>query len=75
MRKTTAEKFGIAEHYVAVASTGIIGLEMAMDKITPNIEKLTVGTTKEHADNFGEAILTTDTFPKSACYEAKSMGN
>ena len=74
MRKTTAEKFSIAENYVAVASTGIIGLELEMDKITPNIDKLTVGTTKEHADNFGEAILTTDTFPKSACYEAEIDG-
>ena len=74
MRKTTAEKFDIPEHYVAVASTGIIGLEMPMDKITPNIEKLSLGTTEEHAAAFGESILTTDTFPKSTCYEAKIDG-
>ncbi len=71
MRTVTAEKFSIPEHYVAVASTGIIGLEMPMDKITPHIDELTVGTSSDHATQFGESILTTDTFMKSTCYETK----
>lgn len=75
MRKTTAEKFGIEEKYVAVASTGVIGLEMPMDKIIPHIEKLSLGPTKQHAEDFGEAILTTDTFPKSTCYKAEIDGS
>src|SRR5690625_1340938 len=69
MRTTTATKFQIPEHYVAVASTGIIGLQMPMEKITPHIDQLGIGSTKEHAADFGEAILTTDTFAKSVCFE------
>lgn len=74
MRKTTAEKFTIPEHYVAVASTGIIGLDMPMDKITPHIGELAIGKTEKHAADFGEAILTTDTFAKSTCFEAEIDG-
>lgn len=71
MRAVTAEKYSIPEHYVAVASTGIIGLDMPMDKITSHIDELVVGTSTVHAAEFGESILTTDTFMKSACYEAE----
>lgn len=74
MRKVTAEKFDLPEHYVAVASTGIIGLEMPMDKIVPAIDTFTLGDTKEDAEAFGEAILTTDTFAKSACFAAEIAG-
>ncbi|HLR71535.1 MAG TPA: bifunctional ornithine acetyltransferase/N-acetylglutamate synthase [Pseudogracilibacillus sp.] len=69
MRKTTAEKFQLPDHYVAVASTGIIGLEMPMDKITQKINELSIGSTEEHAMNFSDAILTTDTFQKKVCFE------
>lgn len=74
MRVQTAEKFGIAEHYVAVASTGIIGLEMPMDKISAHIPKLTLGDDDAAAADFGQSILTTDTFEKSACYETVING-
>lgn len=74
MRNVTAEKFSIPEHYVAVASTGIIGLDMPMDKIVPHIEMLEVGATNEHATDFGESILTTDTFAKSTCFATEIDG-
>lgn len=74
MRKMTAEKFHIKEHYVAVASTGIIGLDMPMDKITPHIDQLAIGATTDHATDFGESILTTDTFIKSTCFETEIDG-
>lgn len=69
MRKNTAEQFSVKEEHVAVASTGIIGLDMPMDKINSHIEKLELGKTSEHASSFSESILTTDTFKKSTCYE------
>lgn len=69
MRKATANKFSIPEHYVAVASTGIIGLEMPMDKVISGIEKLKPEATQESAQKFQEAILTTDVVTKSTCYE------
>lgn len=74
MQTATAKKFGIDEGHVAVASTGIIGLHMPMDKIIPHIEQLELGQTADHADAFEEAILTTDTFQKSTCYEASING-
>lgn len=74
MRKHTADKFSVKEEHVAVASTGIIGLEMPMDNINPHIEKLEMGNTTEHAEAFSESILTTDTFNKSTCYEATIGG-
>lgn len=69
MRKITAEKFSMPEHYVAVASTGIIGLEMPMKKIISGIHQLTPEATDESAKQFNEAILTTDVVTKSTCYE------
>src|SRR5699024_11029484 len=74
MRQKTAEKFGIKDHYVAVASTGIIGLDMPMDKIVPHIDQLTIGKGQEHATHFEEAILTTDTFTKSTCFQTEING-
>src|SRR5699024_6233749 len=55
MQTATAEKFGIKEEHVAVASTGIIGLQMPMDNIIPHIEKLDIGQTADHADAFEES--------------------
>lgn len=70
MRSVTAKKFDIPEHLVGVASTGVIGLHMPMDKITPNIQKIVPASTDDAALHFNEAILTTDTVIKSTCYQA-----
>src|SRR5690625_2309766 len=74
MRYVTAEKFGLPEHYVAVASTGIIGLHMPMEKVIPHIKQLAPDATNESAQKFNEAILTTDTVTKSTCYETTING-
>src|SRR5690625_4341141 len=74
MRYVTAEKFGLPEHYVAVASTGIIGLHMPMEKVIPHIKQLAPDATNESAQKFNEAILTTDTVTKSTCYQTTING-
>lgn len=74
MRNVTAEKFSIPAHYVGVSSTGIIGLDMPMDKIVPNIAQLTPTANEKDAAAFNEAILTTDTCEKSTCYQATIAG-
>lgn len=74
MQKTTAEKFNLKQDHVAVASTGIIGLQMPMTKIIPHIKKLNLAATAESASDFGEAILTTDTFEKSVSFETEIDG-
>lgn len=69
MRRVTAEQFLLPENYVAVASTGIIGLDMPMDKIIPSIKLLKPEATVNSAAQFNESILTTDVFPKSTCHQ------
>lgn len=69
MKQSVSNRFSIQKHYVAVASTGVIGEKMPMDKIIPGIEKLAPTKTNQAADDFNESILTTDTCRKSTCYE------
>lgn len=71
MQQKTAEKLGIPKHTVGVASTGVIGEPMPTDKIIPAIDALKMERTDEAAADFGEAILTTDTFSKSSCYQTR----
>lgn len=69
MRHWFAEKLGLKDHHVAVNSTGVIGEQLPMDKVKNGIEQI---NTEESADeNFNQAILTTDTFTKSACVQLK----
>ncbi|GIN59713.1 arginine biosynthesis bifunctional protein ArgJ [Lederbergia ruris] len=70
MKKSVSERFSIQDHFVAVASTGVIGEKMPMDKIISGIQKLTPAKTTQAAYDFNESILTTDTCMKSTCYEA-----
>ncbi|HLU22945.1 bifunctional glutamate N-acetyltransferase/amino-acid acetyltransferase ArgJ [Lederbergia graminis] len=69
MRDAVANIFSINNHYVAVASTGVIGEKMPMEKIIPGIDNLDPQKTIQGAENFNEAILTTDTCSKTTCYE------
>ncbi|OIJ18460.1 bifunctional ornithine acetyltransferase/N-acetylglutamate synthase [Anaerobacillus alkalidiazotrophicus] len=76
MRKTTAEVFEIPEHYVAVSSTGVIGEFLQMEKIVNGIKKIKTLTQMdfESAERFNEAILTTDTINKRACFQTTIGG-
>lgn len=69
MRKNSAEKFGLPEHQVAVTSTGVIGEAMPMDKINEGIAHLEPETGFERAQDFNEAIMTTDVAGKHACFQ------
>ncbi|MFD9624726.1 bifunctional ornithine acetyltransferase/N-acetylglutamate synthase [Peribacillus muralis] len=70
MRKLAATKFGLEDHTFAVASTGVIGEYMEMEKVKKGIEALEPENTLEGARDFGTAILTTDIVTKSCGYEA-----
>jgi len=68
MRRETAELFGISEHLVGVASTGVIGELLPMDRISAGLRALR--EQMDHVrnsghDDFAEAILTTDTCTKA----------
>lgn len=74
MRKTVANQFSLPEHYVAVASTGVIGVPLPIKKIEAGIAQLQPEQAVKHAEAFNGAILTTDTFVKSTCYKANIAG-
>ncbi|MGH0597004.1 bifunctional glutamate N-acetyltransferase/amino-acid acetyltransferase ArgJ [Bacillus mycoides] len=69
MRTLGAEHFGVKEKYVAVASTGVIGVPLPMDIIRKGIESLVPTKEVSEAYSFCEAILTTDLITKETCYE------
>ncbi|WP_141436242.1 bifunctional glutamate N-acetyltransferase/amino-acid acetyltransferase ArgJ [Bacillus cereus] len=69
MRALGAEHFGLKENYVAVASTGVIGVPLPMDIIRHGVETLIPTKNVSGARSFSEAILTTDLITKDTCYE------
>lgn len=69
MRDTGAQFFSVPEHQVAVASTGVIGEFLPIDKICDGIKQFQIEQTKEAGQRFSTAILTTDTVEKHACFQ------
>jgi glutamate N-acetyltransferase/amino-acid N-acetyltransferase len=57
-----AKKLGLKSDDVLVASTGVIGVPLPMDKIKDGIGKISLS--KEGGARFAKAIMTTDTFAK-----------
>lgn len=61
------EKLGISPDLVGVASTGLIGAPLPMDKIKAGIAQLQPATD----DGVTQAVLTTDTHAKKACVQVE----
>ncbi len=74
MAKQTAGCLKIKEKDVLVASTGIIGIPLPLDKISPGITKLAGGLKGEGGFSAAEAIMTTDTFPKEIAVRLRIKG-
>lgn len=74
MRTLTAQQFGLEEHLVAVASTGVIGEMLPMEKIRGGIMQLSPTENEQDASGFYEAILTTDLVVKKTCYQTMIDG-
>ncbi|KAA9027538.1 bifunctional ornithine acetyltransferase/N-acetylglutamate synthase [Niallia endozanthoxylica] len=74
-RSLVAQKFNIKEHLIAVASTGVIGVNLPMEKIADGIKQLNPGNEQENAVAFQTAILTTDTMMKTSCFTAEINGH
>ena len=70
MRALAAGKFSLKETHVAVASTGVIGQYLDMEKITSGIQALTPGNLDSDAADFQTAIMTTDIVMKNCGYAA-----
>jgi glutamate N-acetyltransferase / amino-acid N-acetyltransferase len=73
MQTLASEVLGIEAREVAVASTGVIGERLPMDKITAGIEVAAVELGRDGA-GFAEAILTTDTRPKEVAVRVEVRG-
>ncbi len=67
---------GIPDRAVLVASTGVIGMQMPVDRITAGIEKLAAAKSPslEAGHDAARAIMTTDTVPKEIAVQAEIGG-
>lgn len=76
MRASTAAQFGLEENDVAVASTGVIGELLKMDRVSSGITGLPARLSggSEGAESFSQAILTTDLVKKEACVTVQVNG-
>lgn len=76
MRNSFAAKIGVEADQVAVASTGVIGELLKMDKVLAGIDKLPslLERSDKGAEDFSQAILTTDLVKKTVCVEVQIDG-
>ena len=74
--KCTGKLLGIPAEAVLVASTGVIGMQLPMDRITAGIEKLVAAKadTLEAGLEAAKAIMTTDTVHKEIAVEVEIGG-
>lgn len=64
MALLTGELLGIAPEHVVVASTGVIGVPLPMEKIAEGIRRAARELSATGSGDAAEAIMTTDTTPK-----------
>jgi glutamate N-acetyltransferase/amino-acid N-acetyltransferase len=69
-----SEGLGIADESVQVASTGVIGVQMPLGRITAAIPALIAGLSSGTLDDIAQAIMTTDTFPKMEARNGEAGG-
>jgi glutamate N-acetyltransferase / amino-acid N-acetyltransferase len=74
MAQGVADPLNMDKDEVLVASTGIIGRELPMDKIDAGIRAAYDARGSTTAGDVAKAIMTTDTHPKSAAYTREIGG-
>jgi glutamate N-acetyltransferase/amino-acid N-acetyltransferase len=73
MAALTAQALGVAEEFVLVASTGVIGMPLPMAPVRSGIP-VVVKELSIDGGTAAEAILTTDAFPKIAAVQLEIAG-
>jgi glutamate N-acetyltransferase/amino-acid N-acetyltransferase len=68
MQAAAAGELGLEPDQVAVASTGVIGVELPREKVVAGVRSA-CGSLGPGAEDFSRAILTSDAAPKRACLE------
>jgi glutamate N-acetyltransferase/amino-acid N-acetyltransferase len=74
MTALAAQALGIAEEFVLVASTGVIGIPLPMAALRDGIPRLPQALSREGGAAAAAAILTTDAFPKTAAVRLTLKG-
>ncbi|MCP4650916.1 MAG: bifunctional glutamate N-acetyltransferase/amino-acid acetyltransferase ArgJ [PVC group bacterium] len=69
-----AKNLDIKEKSVLIASTGVIGKYLPINKIISKIPELVKGLNFNKAEKTAKAIMTTDTYPKQMAVEIKLNG-
>ena len=74
MAAITAKELGCDASDVIVASTGVIGVHLPMDKMEAGIKKAVSELSETGSQNAGNAIITTDTYSKTCATEVEIGG-
>ena len=74
MAEITAAELNCSANDVIVASTGIIGVNLPMDKMEAGIKAAVKELSREGSVNAGNAIITTDTYSKACATEIEIGG-
>ncbi len=72
MANLVSSILGVSKDMVLVASTGVIGQRLPMDKIASGLKKIRLSS--KGGSLLAKAIMTTDTFPKQIAYKV-AAGN
>ena len=71
MQRICAEKLSIDPENVLISSTGVIGQQMPMENLLNGITNIVPFVSKKGGSDAAEAIMTTDTKPKSFAVKVK----
>jgi len=72
--RLVAEGLGIPDEAVQVSSTGVIGVQMPMERIRAAVPRLVDALSSGTLDDVAQAIMTTDTFPKMEARSGQAGG-
>ena len=74
MQEITAAELGCTPEDVIVASTGVIGVNLPMEKMEAGLKAAVAALAEDGSTNAGNAIITTDTYSKSCATEVAIGG-
>src|SRR5688572_27579237 len=74
MARETAASLGCRVEHVLVASTGVIGVNLKMDRVVPGIHGAAAALARGKGGETARAIMTTDPFPKDHAVTVETAG-
>jgi glutamate N-acetyltransferase/amino-acid N-acetyltransferase len=72
--RATAKSLSVLPQQVLVASTGVIGVPVSLNSILKQLPGLQKNLSAENASAVAQAMMTTDSFPKSVVLETEIRG-